>query len=73
MDLVLDWGGALYLFEIKSSMTITPKFASPLQRAMAGLRQAQQGFLISRDPGTFRLGSEKYKILHRSWTDCLAS
>ena len=71
IDLLIEFGGKLYLFEIKSSMTVTPKFAEPLRRALADLRtRARQATLVSRCNDMFSLGP---KILHRSWQGVLAT
>lgn len=71
VDLVIEVGDRLYLFEIKSGMTITPKFAEPLRKLLTDSRnRAKQAVLISRYGETFGFGP---KIIHRNWKDILAT
>lgn len=70
IDLLIELGGKLHLVEIKSSMTMTPKFAEPLRRAFSDLdKRAKQALLISRSKETFSFGP---RIIHKNWQDVLA-
>ncbi len=69
VDLVLEMGQKVHLFEIKSSMTILPKHASSLLR-MAKELQANAGTcaIISLSPNNFHITGG---ILNYSWKNIL--
>lgn len=70
VDLVLEEGQKLYLFEIKSSATITPKHASSLVRAKRDLGNLVQFLgIISISPESFHLQREVYNY---RWQDILS-
>jgi predicted AAA+ superfamily ATPase len=61
VDLVIEIGQKLYLFEIKSSATITSKHVSSLSRAIRDLRKiVQAAGIISLAPRTFILQKKIY-------------
>jgi len=69
VDLVLELGQKLSLFEIKSTMTAWPKHADSLARLMSGLKMpVQTAGVISRATGGFPL---KKGIYHYNWKDIL--
>jgi len=69
VDLVLEFGQKLSLFEIKGTMTVWPKHAEPLGRLMKGLRlPVQTAAVISRARGGF---SMKKGVYHYNWKDIL--
>jgi predicted AAA+ superfamily ATPase len=71
VDLVLELGQKLYLFEIKSAMTILPKHASPLSRMASELKSAvRTSAVISTSSDNFHLtrGIHNY-----SWKNILGT
>jgi len=69
IDLVIEVGQKLSLFEIKSSMTAWPKHADPLERLLNGMRESvETAGVISRASGGFSL---KKGIYHYNWKDIL--
>ncbi len=71
VDLVLDLGQKLHLFEIKSTMTVWPKHADSLRRIKNELKSSiQTAGIISRAPGCFPL---KKGIDHFNWKDILGT
>ena len=69
--MAVEFNGRLYLFEIKSTMTVTPKFAEPLRRVLRTLdRQSGKACLITRQNEIFQLGP---KIFHQGWKGILAA
>ena len=69
IDLVLELGQKLHLFEIKSTMTVWPKHASSLGRLRNNLKlSVQTAAVISRAQGSFPL---KEGIFHYNWRDIL--
>ena len=71
VDLVLELGQKLYLFEIKSAMTILPKHASSLSRIASELKSAVgTSAVISTSPDNFHLtrGIDNY-----SWKNILGT
>lgn len=70
VDLVIESAGHLFLFEIKSSMTMTPKFAEPLRKVLSDPKaRAKQATIISQTEEAFSFGP---KILHKNWKQALA-
>jgi len=71
IDLVLELGQKLSLFEVKSTMTVWPKHADSLGRLMSGLKSpAQTAGVISRAASSFSL---KKDIYHFNWKDILGT
>jgi hypothetical protein len=71
IDLVLELGQKLSLFEIKSTMTVWPKHADSLGRLISGLKSpVQTAGVISRAAGGFPL---KKSIYHYNWKDILGA
>jgi len=71
IDLVIEQRGELHLFEIKSSMTITPKHASSLQRIINDLgAKVKTSAIISCSEENFVISGN---ILNYSWKNILAS
>jgi len=69
VDLVIELGPHLHLFEIKSAMTIFPKHADSLFRIKRDLGdQVKTASLISPSPTSF---SVKDEIVNYSWKDLL--
>jgi len=69
IDLVLELGQRLHLFEIKSTMTVWPKYADSLRRIKSNLKSSvQTAGIISRAAGCFPL---KEEIFHYNWKDAL--
>jgi len=69
IDLVLELGQKLHLFEIKGAMTVWPKHADSLGRIMRGLKSSVRiAGIIARAPGGFAL---KKGIYHFNWKDAL--
>ena len=67
VDLVLEFGQKLYLFEIKSAMTILPNYASALLRIARDLKSsAKFTGIISRSAYNFRLKGEVYNLNWKS-------
>jgi len=71
VDLVLELGQKLSLFEIKSTMTVWPKHADSLGRLINGLKSpVQTAGVISQAAGGFSL---KKGIYHHNWKDILGA
>ena len=71
IDLVLELGQKLSLFEVKSTMTAWPKQADSLGRLMSGLKSpVQTAGVISRAASSFSL---KKDIYHFNWKDILGA
>jgi predicted AAA+ superfamily ATPase len=71
VDLVLELGQKLYLFEIKSAMTILPKHASSLSRMASELKSAvRTSAVISTSLDNFHLTRE---IDNYSWKNILGT
>lgn len=69
VDLVLELGQKLHLFEIKGAMTLWPKHAESLGRIMNGLKSSiLTAGIISRAQGGFLV---KKGIYHHNWKDTL--
>jgi len=68
IDLIIEIGQKLHLFEIKSAMTITQKHASSLHRAMAKIPSAATAAIISNSKDNFLLGKN---IVNYSWKNIL--
>jgi predicted AAA+ superfamily ATPase len=69
VDLVLEFGQKLHLFEIKSAMTIFPKHASALSRVTDNLRTpVKTKAIISISPDNFQL---KNGIYNYNWKNIL--
>jgi predicted AAA+ superfamily ATPase len=69
VDLVIEVGQKLSLFEIKSSMTAWPKHADSLERLINGLKSpVETAGVISQASGGFSL---KKDIWHHNWEDVL--
>lgn len=69
VDLVLEFGQAMHLFEIKSGMTILPKHASPLLRIANDLKSSvKTSAVISISPDNFQL---KKGIYNYNWKNIL--
>jgi len=69
VDLVIEVDGALHLFEIKSSATITPRHASSLVRARRDFGEiVVSSSIISRAPRSFPLPDAVYGY---AWQDIL--
>ncbi len=69
IDLVLELGQRLHLFEIKSTMTVWPRYADSLWRIKKDLKSSiQTAGIISRAAGRFSL---KEGIFHYNWKDAL--
>ena len=61
VDLVLEFGQQLYLFEIKSAMTILPKHASSLLRVAGDLPSAvKNSAIISTSSANFPVAKNVY-------------
>lgn len=61
VDLIIEWGGGLHLFEIKSSSTITPHHASSLLRAKRDLKDfIQNATVISNSNESFHVINNIY-------------
>lgn len=70
IDLIIELGGKLHFFEIKSSMTITPKHASQLQQIINTLGdKVKTGGIISCSNDNYALMSN---IHNYSWSKILA-
>lgn len=71
VDLLIDLGGKLHLFEIKSTMTAIPKHADSLKRAIRDFgNQVTQAALISRSADGFEMGKG---IIHKNWASLTAT
>jgi predicted AAA+ superfamily ATPase len=71
VDLVIEVGQKLCLFEIKSSMTAWPKYADPLERLLREMRgSVQTAGVISRASGDFPL---KREIWQHNWKTALGN
>lgn len=71
IDLLLEVGQKISLFEIKSAMTAWPKHADPLGRFIGGLKSpVQAAGVISRAAGRFPL---KKGVDHYNWKDILGA
>jgi len=71
IDLLLELGQKVSLFEIKSAMTAWPKHANSLGRLISGLKSPiQTAGVISRAAGGFPL---KKGIDHYNWKDILGA
>lgn len=71
VDLVIELGQRLSLFEIKSAMTAWPKHADSLTRLLSGLKApVQAAGVISRAAGGFPL---KKGVDHFNWKDILGA
>ena len=71
IDLVLELGQKLSLFEVKSSMTAWPKHADSLGRLIHSLKSpVQTAGVISRAANSFSL---KKDIYHFNWKDILGA
>ncbi|MBM3296592.1 MAG: ATP-binding protein [Candidatus Aminicenantes bacterium] len=69
VDLVLELGQKLHLFEIKAAMTVWPKHADSLGRALTGFKSSvRTAGIISRASGSFPV---KKGIHHYNWKDIL--
>jgi len=69
IDLVLERGQKLHLFEIKSTMTVWPRHADSLRRIKTHLKSSvETAGIVSRARGSFPL--EK-GIYHHNWKDIL--
>jgi predicted AAA+ superfamily ATPase len=69
IDLVLELGQKLALFEIKSAMTAWPKHADSLARLMSGLKSpVQTAGVVSRAVGGFLIKKGIYQF---NWKDIL--
>jgi predicted AAA+ superfamily ATPase len=69
VDLVIESGQHLHLFEIKSAMTIFPKHADSLSRIKRDLgSQVKTAALISQSSKSFRVKNE---IVNYNWKDLL--
>jgi len=70
VDLVIEWGQKLHLFEIKSGMTILPRHASPLVRIASDLGSSV------KSSGVFSLSANNYHlkkgIFNYHWKNILA-
>ena len=70
IDLAIEQGEYLHLFEIKSSMTITPKHANSLSRMVNDLEtKIKTAAIISCSDDNFVV---KRKIINYSWKNILA-
>lgn len=70
IDLVVEFRERLHCFEIKSSMTVVPKFADPIRKALGDLTEGVgQSVIVSRGKETFGVGP---KIIHKNWRVMLA-
>jgi len=70
IDLVLELGQKLHLFEIKAAMTILPRHAHSLGRVMNGRKSSiRTAGIISRARGGFPITRD---IRHHHWKDVLA-
>lgn len=71
VDLVLELGQKLHLFEIKSAMTILPKHAASLLRIAGDLRSSiKTSAIISTSPDSFLL---KDRIYNYNWKNILGA
>lgn len=71
IDLLIELGQKLCLFEIKSGMTAWPKHADPLGRLLGGLKSpVQTAGVITRAAGRFPL---KKGVVHFNWMDILGA
>lgn len=71
VDLVIEVGQKLSLFEIKSSMTAWPKYADPLERLLREIGgSVKTAGVISRASGDFPL---KREIWHHNWKTALGN
>ena len=68
VDLVLELGSKLYLFEIKSAMTMFPKHSSSLSKISRQVRSVEKAFLVSQSTQDFRSSGGVY---HLSWQQAL--
>jgi len=69
LTLVVEMGQYLYLFEIKSAMTITSKHASSLLRIAGELKSmVKTSSIISRSSHNYSL---KNKIINYNWKNLL--
>lgn len=69
IDLVIELGDNLYLFEIKGSSTITSQHASSLKKALLDLKgKVKQAYLISNSAEIFELSEG---ILNLNWQTIL--
>lgn len=70
IDLVVDLNQKLYLFEIKATMTVTPKHAASLMRLKKELKTlVKEANLISNSQTSFPLNQSIYNY---NWKDILA-
>lgn len=61
IDVIIEWGGGLHLFEIKSSSTITPHHASSLLRAKRDMKDfVQNATIISNSNESFPVIKDIY-------------
>jgi predicted AAA+ superfamily ATPase len=71
IDLAIEVGQKLSLFEIKGSMTAWPKHADPLERLLKGIRgTVETAGVISRASGGFSL---KKGVWHYNWKSILGN
>ena len=71
VDLIIDLGGKLHLFEIKSAMTIRPSHAASLKKILNDLgTEVQTAAIISRSQNSFPLSD---KIMNYSWMNVLGA
>jgi len=69
VDLVIELGQKLHLFEIKSAMTILPKHAASLLRIASDLKSSiKTSAIISTSPDSFQLKNE---ICNYNWKNIL--
>lgn len=61
VDLIIEWGGGLHFFEIKSSATITPNHASSLLRIKRDMKDlVQNATVISNSNESFHVINDIY-------------
>jgi len=69
VDLVVEWGQKLHLFELKAMMTILPRHAAPLLRAAASMKNpVGHTALVSLTAENFSVGKGVYNY---SWKNFL--
>ena len=74
VDIVLELGQKLHLFEIKSAMTILPKHASSLSTLSGDPKYpVKTRALISRSQDNFKLREGREGIDHYNWKNILAA
>jgi predicted AAA+ superfamily ATPase len=70
IDVVIELGGDLHLFEIKSAVTILPKHAASILRIINDLNSSiKTASIVSRSPNNFRL---KRQVYNYNWENILA-